>query len=227
MKTCWACSDFHGNYKAYEAIKNYIGAEDIVYFLGDAGDRGPEPWKTITAVYNDPQFIYLKGNHEDMLVKAMNEWLPEHIKSSEYELLEWNGGHKTFQQWKDGPERNKWVIKLSTLPIYKIYTNINNQIIHLTHAGFTPPNMPEYNELLWSREHFYDDWTGLDTEYIVHGHTITSRYTAANTVWRYCNGHKIDIDIACYSSQKVALLNLDTFEVVYLDAHYKEDKING
>jgi calcineurin-like phosphoesterase family protein len=223
----YACSDFHGNYAAYEAVKNYIGENDVVYYLGDAGDRGPRPWETIVAIYNDSQFVYIKGNHEDMLVNAMKEWLPDHVKGVEYELLAWNGGHKTFQEWKDGPERNKWVTRLSALPTYEIYVNANNQVIHLTHAGFTPPTVPKYDLLIWDRDHIYDDWAGIETEYVVHGHTPTRRYVGADEICTYCNDHKIDIDISCYRSQKVALLNLDTFEPVYLSTKNEEDEVNG
>ena len=226
-KKTWACSDFHGNYAAYEAVKNYISENDVVYYLGDAGDRGPHPWETIVAIYNDPQFVYIKGNHEDMLVNAMREWLPDHVKGVEYELLAWNGGHKTFQEWKDGPERNKWVTRLSALSTYEIYVNANNQVIHLTHAGFTPPTVPKYDLLIWDRDHIYDDWAGIETEYVVHGHTPTRRYVGADEICTYCNDHKIDIDVSCYRSQKVALLNLDTFEPVYLSTKNEEDEVNG
>lgn len=223
----YACSDFHGNYRAYEAVKNYIGENDVVYYLGDAGDRGPRPWETIVAIYNDPQFVYIKGNHEDMLVNAMKEWLPDHISDYELHLLASNGGYETFQEWKNGPERNKWVARLSALSTYEIYVNANNQIIHLTHAGFTPPMVPRYDLLIWDREHIYDDWTGLEHEYVVHGHTPARRYVGADEIWAYCDDHKIDIDISCYRSHKVALLNLDTFEPVYLNTRSEEDEVNG
>ena len=38
----YACSDIHGMMVFYEMIKNFIQPKDTVYFLGDAGDRGPE-----------------------------------------------------------------------------------------------------------------------------------------------------------------------------------------
>lgn len=38
------------------------------------------------------------------------------------------------------------------------------------------------------------------------------------TILRYCNGHKIDIDMCTITSNRVALLNLDTFEEIYFDA---------
>ena len=70
----YACSDMHGCIEAYHMIKNFIKPEDTVYCLGDCGDRGKHSWQTIKAVYEDSQFFYLKGNHEDMLVKAAKEY---------------------------------------------------------------------------------------------------------------------------------------------------------
>ena len=127
----YAVADIHGNFAAYKAIKEYVQPDDIIYCLGDCGDRGPKPWETIVAIYNDPQFIYMKGNHEDMLVNAIREWQPEHIKDEEYYLLEHNGGRRTFNGWKNSPERNIWASRLERLPFYLIHVNKNNQIIHL------------------------------------------------------------------------------------------------
>ena len=217
MKT-YCVSDLHGNYAAYETIKNFIGPEDIVYCLGDCGDRGPRPWETITAVYNDPQFIYIKGNHEDLLVNAMKEWLPDHIPGPDYSLLEMNGGRRTFKEWKNGPERNKWVGRLDKLPWFVNFTNASGQKIFLTHAGFTPPNYPTYDDAIWSRDHFNDKWTGDENVIVVHGHTPTSYMTwDTYEVFRYCEGHKINIDILTWQTNKVALLDLDTLEPIYLE----------
>lgn len=220
----YAVSDLHGNYAAYEAIKLHLQPDDVVYCLGDCGDRGPQSWETITAVYNDPQFIYMKGNHEDMLVNAMKEWLPDHISDYELYLLEHNGGRKTFQAWKNGPERNKWVTRLERLPVHLTYKNVHGQTIILTHAGYTPPEIPSTDLLIWDREHFGDAWEGYDDTVIVHGHTPVSyvMWTGCDAsgegyeVLYYCNGHKIDIDILTWRTNKVALLDLDTLEPTYL-----------
>ena len=39
----YACSDLHGTMFLYKQIKNFLEPNDIVYFLGDAGDRGSQP----------------------------------------------------------------------------------------------------------------------------------------------------------------------------------------
>jgi len=40
-------------------------------------------------------------------------------------------------------------------------------------------------------------------------------------VIRYCDGHKFDIDMCTISSNRIALLDLDTFETIYFDAEEK------
>ena len=69
----YACSDLHGRLDLLKQIQDFLQLDDTIYFLGDAGDRGPNPWETIKAVAQDKRFIYLKGNHEDMLVKTMED----------------------------------------------------------------------------------------------------------------------------------------------------------
>ena len=79
----YALSDLHGCLDIYKSVKALLNPEDKVYFLGDAGDRGPQSWETIKAIARDPQFIYLKGNHEDMLVAAAEDY----FKNDEYTCI--------------------------------------------------------------------------------------------------------------------------------------------
>jgi hypothetical protein len=83
--------------KFYRTVVDFLKPEDKVYFLGDAGDRGPEPWETIKAIAQDSQFIYLKGNHEDMLVDALKDAI-QHDYMGGWRLLASNGGSDTFDQ---------------------------------------------------------------------------------------------------------------------------------
>ena len=77
MKKTYAVSDLHGYFNLYEQIKNFIQPEDKVIFLGDATDRGPQSLELAKTIYADPQFTYLKGNHEDMLVKTALDFYDE------------------------------------------------------------------------------------------------------------------------------------------------------
>ena len=122
--------------------------------------------------------------------------------------------------------------------------NDSNQLIILSHAGFTL-GKENHAELGWDREHFWDEWpkdytipntTPIQPSqiFLIHGHTpvqflqralelgyIDSRVKVqkepAPAVINYCDGHKFDIDLGTIISNRVALFNLDTFEVIYLD----------
>ena len=48
----YAISDIHGMYNIYEQVCSMLQSKDVVYFLGDAGDRGYAGFKCIKAIYN-------------------------------------------------------------------------------------------------------------------------------------------------------------------------------
>ena len=225
----YACSDFHGCLNAYKKIKEFIKPEDKVYCLGDCGDRGSEPWDTIKAVLTDPQFIYIKGNHEDMLVKAAREiFNGEYMGDSSYyqRLLASNGGSETLEQLlgEESPER--WIRQLAQLPTLINIENSNKQKISLTHAGYSSwkddDTIPVSKELLWNRLHYFDNANLLSDTIIVHGHTPIVYLVADIEIeepdeWialKYANGKKYCIDQGTVFSGHSTLLNLDTFESI-------------
>lgn len=232
----YACADLHGRLDLYQKIKQYIQPDDEVYFLGDASDRGPDGWELIKHIYNDKQFIYIKGNHEDMLVEAAKIYLQDAtIDSAEYKLLKRNCGHKTFEDWLSDDDHGNWIAKLDALPLHVEYVNNNNQTILMSHAGYTPIAisnlnnkiiLPDEEELLWDRHHFYDIWNEhmFPSHIVVHGHTPSvnlARYfydttSIAHPYW-YANNHKVSIDIFAVYSNKTCLLNLNTLEHVIIE----------
>lgn len=222
----YCCADLHGRYDLFQQIKDYLGPDDICYVLGDCGDRGPDGWAIIKEVWQDPRFVYIKGNHEDMLMRAM--------LGQDIWLCMGNGGGTTYEAWAaeypDG-EINPWARRLRDLPLEEIYINKQGQRIVLTHAGYTP-HLKQFlwgDDYLWNRQHFTEDW---DEDYVdtivVHGHTICPTlfsylysefpkdYNFADpTIIRYCDGHKIDMDLGSAFTGKVALLDLDSLEETY------------
>ena len=228
----YACTDFHGNLDLYNQIANFIKPEDTVYFLGDAGDRGPQPWETIKEIYKNKQFIYLKGNHEDMFVRAAKEYLYDGFWGYDYQLICFNGGEETLNGWLEEELKGDWIAAINNLPVRAEYTNKNGVTFIMTHAGFTPKEdtSPLLEELLWDREHFYDKWPeGKDNIVILHGHTPKpSLYKRLNElhefkygealpepndgVYKYCDGHKICLDDCTIRSGRALLYNLDTLE---------------
>lgn len=226
----YALGDLHGHYEIYEKVKAMLKPEDQVYFVGDAGDRGPDSWKCIKAIYNDPQFIYIKGNHEDMLVKACEDYLEDGYMwdYKSYTLCYRNGGKETMESWEADPDRVAWVKRLRDLPTWESY-DANGRSIILCHAGFTPwmepgetsCSIPEDHDLIWDREHYYSNTylpQHMDDVLIIHGHTPIHHLSAdidmpweSGAFW-YMNGHKCCIDSGGFFSGEWVLLNLDTLE---------------
>lgn len=226
----YALSDLHGHLEIYHKVKAMLKPEDKVFFLGDAGDRGPQSWECIKAIYEDPQFIYIKGNHEDMLVKACQDYLDDGYMwdYKSYTLSYHNGGQKTMEAWEYDPDREAWFRKLRDLPTWDTYKNPSGIVFLLSHAGFTPWLSEDSNEcvipvdhtLIWDREHYFDNWNDddMDNVIIVHGHTPI--HYLSEDLWMnwesgafwYANGHKVCIDSGGFFSDEFVLLNLDTMK---------------
>ena len=220
-------SDLHGYLKLFHQIKEYVNPEDRLYCLGDCGDRGPDPWDTIKAVVTDPQVFYIKGNHEDMLVKAAREVLypTDGWENEAQRLLACNNGMDTLVGLMDEDYPSYWVSHLAQLPTHTTYTNTKGQEIFLCHAGCTfwadSKDFPTTHDLLWDRNHIFDTHTLFANKIICHGHTPI-RHVAEEIgvpipdkgALCYANGFKYCIDSGTYNTEKTILLNLDTFESI-------------
>jgi len=150
-----------------------------IVYLGDYIDRGPDSLKVIDlAIKGIPDFsnIFLKGNHEQMLMEAMisddrniwNNWM-----SAGGEVILKSFGYDLFQSRYDpellkdllGPQRVEWLHNLDL-------THQFDDVI-CVHAGFLPEvSITEQVEkdMLWIRKRFlqssYDFGLG-----VIHGHT--------------------------------------------------------
>lgn len=232
----YALGDLHGHFEIYEKVKAMLKPEDKVYFVGDAGDRGPDSWRCIKAIYDDPQFVYIKGNHEDMLVKACEDYLADDFMWDyhSYSLSAMNGGRDTMEEWELDPDREAWVKKLAELPTWDSYESPTGEVFLLSHAGFTPwlyekrkdeCVIPPDRMLIWDREHYLEDWREGEMDgdvIIVHGHTPIHHLSEdlwiewdSGAFW-YCEKHKVCIDSGGFFSGEWILLNLDTKEDIVL-----------
>ena len=220
----YAISDLHGRYDLYEKVCEYLKPDDIVYFLGDACDRGPDGWQLLKAIYNNPQWNYLMGNHEHMLIEAMKEYLG--IENFYYEdpieLCLYNGGLETLNGWIEEGAPEEWIQKLGALPYKETLKLEEDEIIILCHAGYTPGEHnifelfdDDVERYLWNREHMYNSWpdTGNTNITIIHGHTPLKK----PEILVYADGHKYDIDLSSYSSGATCLLNLDSLLPIYFE----------
>ncbi len=226
MGRTFALADLHGRRDLWEMIKEYLQLDDTIYFLGDAIDRGPDGYELMKELMNDSRVVYLLGNHEQMMQYAISdihkyggEWVGGHL-----DLWAFNGCYPTIEAWDKDENKYRWIKIIDNLPLFAEYINTSNQRILLSHAGFTPND--NYKVDVWNREHFTDEYIIDDDLFIVHGHTPTPylfrELKRANKDFYEQDGvifygNKIDIDCACFSTNHIVLLDLDTLDTIPFD----------
>lgn len=240
----YAFSDLHGNYALFKKIKNFLKENDTVVCLGDCCDRGPDGIKIMQEILKDNRFIYLMGNHEAMLIDAIDKSLIQdnisfrHFDRYDMEILKYNGTMPTLQAYQLLPEEEKKFLfqKLLTLPSLAIHNTKDGKEVFLCHAGAdgnTIWNKTSDDKILyWDRKHIATEhWDEMNypNTYIIHGHTPVPTMGYYNkeyqkkpimySVQTYCDGHKINIDLATPATNKIALINIETFEIIY----FKDD----
>ena len=231
MNKTYACSDLHGMYNLWKQISEYCDETDIIYFLGDACDRGPNGVKLMIELLKDPRVKYIKGNHEDLVTLYVPYMLEGHF---EY-YPEWirNGGDATWNDLsKFSEEYILYLVRqLNKLPLNATYVNKQGQEIFLSHSG-TDLNYTKRDYelrgranqyLIWDRNHIYFEHPTdekFKNVYQVHGHTpipylenklglTFSERKQKLEALNYCGGRKIDIDLGCFATAKTALIDLD------------------
>ena len=225
MAKHYVFSDIHGNYNLFKQIKDFLKPNDVCYVLGDCADRGKDGYKIIKEVLNDDRFIYIKGNHEDMFVKA----LLEHKFNFE-RVWFYNGGQPTFDAYAEDEEKSKkLLLSLDWLPETAEYTNAFGVTFIMSHAGFKYTANEKNRDYLWDRRHYlYEDKDIPDNVVLIHGHTPIAHVSEATDgiiidgdnckegdgVYLYNNGRKICIDCCTFVTDFIALYCLDDGEVL-------------
>lgn len=239
----YAFSDLHANYDLWLQIKEFIKPTDRVFCLGDCVDRGSAGLEILYEVLATPNITLLKGNHEDFIEQIGKYTLtlddPHFIHSTNLGSL-WfsNGAENTIDDFLSltKAEQLKLIQKMRELPIEHTYISESGNVIHLSHAGknWRGRNVQKkqrngliINSLIWDRDHIYcKDWDGRDNEYCIHGHTpiqYLHHFLPAMVDWpktrfeifKYCEDHKIDIDLGSMDTYTTCLLDLDTLEPIY------------
>lgn len=223
----YACSDLHGNWDIYKHILSILKPEDTLYFLGDAADRGKDGFAIILDMLSKKdQIKYIKGNHEDMLVKALKAEIAireeqDELNRDMYEdicLLFANGGECTFSsimETKSIDYIKDFIKILDNLPTQLEYTNENGVKIVMTHSG-------DLTKPLWDRTHYLKHEEIPDNEIHLHGHTpIPHMFQCgknSEAPFFYNENQKINIDCGTHFTNTTILLNLNTFEVIKITA---------
>ena len=245
----YAVADLHGQLDLLNQIKEYINETDILYVLGDSGDRGPEPWRTLKACLDDSQIVYIIGNHDLMLINAIEQYRKIIAKHGECRLFDYiyssgpihqlsiNGGIPTLEGWigERQEKQIEYYNKLKALPLeIRLGAEDGRNFIYLNHSGAHPGaiGVESVEDFVWDRKHFYLDWdSGGDV--LFHGHTPTQAiahklakdaYTLDQDCMFYNDGCKIDIDVGACFYNKAALINIDTHEI---KTFYTGENVDG
>ena len=196
-------TDVHGCYDLYRAAMNYCLEQDpecTIIYGGDACDRGKDGYKIMQELLDNPQVIYLKGNHEDLFVHAAwfikrdyNGKLDQNsildylyacnVNDFNYEvqLHIYNGGFNTLFNWMLDGMPMDFVDRINKLPL-----TFSTDTQDFCHAGgrykeFETVARDEYEEqlidkddfmmLVWDRNYLGQGWKNGRT--CIFGHTPT------------------------------------------------------
>ena len=182
-------TDIHGMYDLYRAIMDYCNEQDpeaMIIFGGDAIDRGRYGYKIMKELLNTPRVIYLKGNHEDMFVRAAKEiydnftfshsaceYVRETLSSCSYKYRNiqdslFNGGLDTLTGWVMDGMSMKLVERIDKLPYTFVYNNcdfchaagIYNTFRRAENAEYEGKKIHSVDatSLLWTRGAFNVGW---------------------------------------------------------------------
>jgi serine/threonine protein phosphatase 1 len=168
-KNVFVIADIHGQYeKLMKTFKiNDIRENDIVFFLGDFINKGPDNIKVLDFVLNRNNSYLLLGNHEETFI---DHFLNN--KSSSKLFLESAGGLWCLNQ--DRELMCKYAHKLSESCKYYYEISFNDISIGLCHASVPFNNWKEirdgYNRykkrIIWDEGHFRDFENSEKVEFI-------------------------------------------------------------
>ncbi|MCL1631000.1 serine/threonine protein phosphatase [Sporolactobacillus sp. CPB3-1] len=212
-------SDMHGQIDAFNALLdkvNFTMEEDLLFLLGDYVDRGQDPRAVIkkARALEKQGAIPLKGNHEDMMEKAL-------AGEDTQAVLHWaaNGGAQTLSSYglsmkkvyndiqnhalelpEDLQQDLQWVQHLN------IYAETENYFF--VHAGVDPEKpFDETDEetFLWIRTPFFEGYHGDKT--VIFGHTPTMNLHESSDVY-FGTNNIIGIDGGCVFGGQLNCLEL-------------------
>ncbi len=188
-----AIGDIHGQFSQLddmlERLTSYYNPEKLRFiFLGDYIDRGPDSARVISRLIQFsvqyPETIFLRGNHEQLFLDALDEMQPRTWDGRENDSLEtfhWiqNGGLDTLRSY--GTEDLDRI--LVSVPAEHLQFIKNTRLdfdaghLYFVHAGVVPPGC-DWNGAkdgldarLWIREPFLSYKALIDNRIVVFGHT--------------------------------------------------------
>lgn len=219
VKRLLVISDMHGQIDAFNALLekiNFNMEEDLLFLLGDYVDRGQNPKAVVQKAreLESKGAITLKGNHEDMMEKAL-------IGKSLQALSHWaaNGGAQTLSSYGLSIENVYKELKEGslTLPdelqddlnwIQQLNMYVETEHYFFVHAGIDPEKKIDETDpetFLWIRTPFFEGYHGEKT--VIFGHTPTMNLHESSAIF-FGDNNIIGIDGGCVFGGQLNCLEL-------------------
>ncbi len=201
--------DVHGCSKALRTIVEKIAPtpEDLIVFLGDLIDRGPDSRGVIEFVLTLSQstrVITIRGNHELMLMSV--------LQGADAEFWLQGGGAATLTSY--GGSLNR--IPASHLEFFRsLREHYETEHELFVHAGYQP-DVPaaKIDDAHRYWKHLVDvPAPHCSGKRVFVGHTPQSSFNILN------HGHIVCMDTYCFGGGWLTAMNLDTDEVIQADSH--------
>lgn len=232
-------SDIHGNSRRFNSIMEQINLQDTdtLYILGDVVDRYPDGIKILRKLMCRSNVKMLIGNHEYMMLNALdNDALDDYEKDNAYRLWYNNGGWVTHSYLKHIKKtiRREVFDYLRSLP-YNIDVEVNGIKYKLVHGSPMENYVrsrdydSESEFAVWERwspcDHIPEGYT------LILGHTPTVHFQNDNPLKIWLGKNAIAIDCGSgygansgyyYAIGRLACLRLDDMKVFYS----KEEGVN-
>ena len=241
----YVISDIHGRRDMFLDVmqKAGISGNDKLYVLGDAIDRGPSPIQLLTDIMGRKNTVFLIGNHEHMMLRAL-------LYEDERAMRDWmyNGGAVTLRQFTKLPRfRQERILKwLLACPLYIPSLTVEGRkfyLAHASHAKYPEKNVLKYSDAgaenirqaVWSREYKDPDRRCLAYEYaslyaqypgtsLSIGHTPVHHCSSGkrdrhgfNRISTTAKRHLINVDCGAAAGLTLGCLRLEDMAEFYAD----------
>jgi serine/threonine protein phosphatase 1 len=206
MKT-FVIGDIHGYPGALDALLEAVqlGADDLVLFLGDYVDKGPDTKGVLdrmVSLSSRPNTVFLRGNHDQMLLDA-------HLDPMKYCIWESLAGDSPLASYGPG-ESNELIAQIPDshwqfLAQTCVDFHEDGRFIFV-HAGIRPDRSPQEEDI------DYLHWLTLSSAQphwshrtVICGHSAQASGTIADL------GHTICVDTGISKGKFLTCLELGSF----------------
>ena len=234
----YVMSDIHGDFDSYLKMLEMIQFknEDILYILGDVIDRGKDPIALLKYIKNQENIIFLIGNHEDMMVRALKKTcsnLQELITSTEMKRWNRNGGMATLEQFirLDEQEQLELIEFVEESWIVLPQVTIDKKHFYFVHAcpgeqiyqeplKYKDATEEEIHQMLWDRR-CLEEWELPETyqnynqnTVLLFGHSKTNSFMEEFPSKMMFFSKQKAYDVDCYG--QLGCMCLETMQQFYV-----------